>query len=78
MTNLMYPKGVIMTCSVIITKEENWMVATDFTTGIASQGKSIDEAMTNLREALELYYEDNEEIRSNTTPVLFTTMEVTV
>ncbi len=46
-----------MACPVI-TEEEEWIVATDVTTGIASQGKNKKEALKNLREALELYYED--------------------
>ena len=45
-------------CQVLLTEEENWFVATDINTGVASQGKSFSEAMDNLREALELYYED--------------------
>ncbi len=47
-----------MTNAFIITEEDNWFVATDFTTGIASQGKTSDEAKANLIEALDLYYED--------------------
>ena len=48
-----------MTNAFIITEEENWFVATDFATGIASQGKTSDEARVNLREALDLYYESS-------------------
>ncbi len=47
-----------MVCPVILTEEEEWIVATDVTTGIASQGKNNKEALENLGEALELYYED--------------------
>ena len=46
-------------CTIFIQKEENWYVATDITSGVASQGKTLDESIENLREALELYYEDN-------------------
>ena len=35
---------------------ENWYVATDITSGVASQGKTIDESLENLKEALELYF----------------------
>ncbi len=48
-----------MTCQVLITKEENWYVATDVSSGVASQGKTIEESLANLKEALELYYEDD-------------------
>lgn len=47
-----------MTCPVIIIEEENWFVARDITTDIASQGKTMNEALSNLKEALELYYEE--------------------
>ncbi len=63
--------------TVIIQKEENWYVATAIESGVASQGKTIDEALANLSEALELYYEDNvpEQPLSS---VFVTTLEVAV
>ena len=64
-------------CTVIIQKEENWYVATDVVSGVASQGKNIDEATENLREALLLYYEDNKP-NITETPVYVTTMEVAI
>lgn len=61
--------------TVFIQKEESWYVATSIETGVASQGKSIDDALDNLREALELYYEDN--LPSETPePIFVTTLEV--
>ena len=44
-----------MTRSVVILQEEGWYIAKDPNSGVASQGKSIDEAISNLNEALELY-----------------------
>ena len=44
--------------TVKIEQEEGWYVATCLENNIASQGKTIDEAMTNLKEAISLYYED--------------------
>lgn len=38
--------------------EEIWYVAIDSETKVASQGKSEEEAIINLKEALELYYEE--------------------
>ncbi len=64
-----------MTCQVIVTQEENWFVATDISTNVASQGKSIAEALTNLKEALELYYEDEPETETRY-PAFLTTLEV--
>ena len=47
--------------TVIIRKEEEWFVATCIENDIASQGKTIQEATENLKEALALYYEDESE-----------------
>jgi len=46
-------------CTIFIQQEENWYVATDVVSGVASQGKSLDESIQNLKEALSLYYETN-------------------
>ena len=47
--------------TVVIRKEEEWFVATCLENNIASQGKTIDEATENLKEAIALYYEDSAE-----------------
>ena len=44
--------------TIIIQKEDDWYVAKCLENSVASQGKTIDEATDNLREALTLYYED--------------------
>ena len=44
--------------TVIVQKEENWYVAKCIENSVASQGKTIEEALKNLKEAIELYYED--------------------
>ncbi|MFC7231912.1 type II toxin-antitoxin system HicB family antitoxin [Saliphagus sp. GCM10025308] len=41
--------------TVTLTHEGDWYVATDETTGIASQGETKAKALENLAEALELY-----------------------
>ena len=64
-------------CTVFIQKEENWYVATDIVSGVASQGKTIDESIENLKEALELYYEDNKP-SAEPSPVFVTTLEVAI
>lgn len=63
--------------TVYIQQEENWYVATSIETGVASQGKSIDEALANLSEALSLYFEDSTP-DDNLSPVFITTLEVAV
>jgi len=64
-------------CTVVIQQEENWYVANCLENNIASQGKTIDEALANLKEAVALYYEDEAQ-PSETSQVYVTTMEVTV
>jgi predicted RNase H-like HicB family nuclease len=44
--------------TIKIEQEEEWYVATCLENNIASQGKTIDDAMVNLKEAIVLYYED--------------------
>ena len=47
---------VVKTCVVRVVKEEEWFVATDGETVVTSQGKTMEEALANIKEALELYY----------------------
>lgn len=61
--------------TVIVKKEENWYVAKCLENSVASQGKTIEESLENLREALELYYEDNIPEVVNA-PTFITTLEV--
>ncbi|MBI4331414.1 MAG: type II toxin-antitoxin system HicB family antitoxin [Chloroflexi bacterium] len=43
--------------TAIITKEEKWYVGHCVELGVVSQGKTIEEAQANLKEAVELYLE---------------------
>jgi predicted RNase H-like HicB family nuclease len=45
------------TFSASVWREESWYVAQCLEIDVASQGKSEEEALENLREALELYLE---------------------
>ena len=47
--------------TIIIKHEDEWFVASCLENNIASQGKTIDEAIVNLKEAIALYYEDEED-----------------
>lgn len=49
------------TLTAIITEEEGGFVALNPDTNVASQGNSLDEALANLKEALELYFEEASE-----------------
>lgn len=63
--------------TVVIQKEENWYVAKCIENSVTSQGRTIEESMENLSEAISLYYEDNE-IENTSAPVFITTMEVAI
>ncbi len=69
---------ISMTRNIVIIQEDDWYVATDIISNVASQGKTIDEAISNLKEALELYYEDDEKslVESSSTKVFITTLEL--
>ena len=43
--------------TAVIVKDDQWYVAHCIELGVASQGKSIEEAQGNLKEAVELYLE---------------------
>jgi len=46
--------------TVKIEQEEEWFVATCLENNVASQGKTVNDAVANLKEAIALYYEDEE------------------
>ena len=46
--------------SAVVRREEGTYVASCPELDVASQGKSVEEALTNLKEALELYLEDED------------------
>lgn len=46
------------TFTAIIRREEDWFVAECPEVGTVSQGRSLDDALDNLREATELYLEE--------------------
>lgn len=62
--------------NVIIQKEEEWYLAKCIENNVASQGKTIEESLKNLKEAIELYYETEEPVEPK--EVLITTLEVAV
>ncbi len=47
-----------LTSTIIIVQEGKWFVAKSSELGVASQGRTIEEAKNNIREAIELYLED--------------------
>lgn len=63
--------------TVMVQKEDGWYVATSVDSGVASQGRTLEEAVENLKEALILYYEDNTPVHQPS-PVYVTTVEVAI
>ena len=52
-----------MLLTAVVTREDNFYVALAPDVDIASQGDTIENALANLKEALELYFEDDDAIR---------------
>ena len=49
---------VSISFTAAVTHEDRWFVARCLEIEIASQGRTADEALANLKEALELYFDD--------------------
>jgi predicted RNase H-like HicB family nuclease len=66
--------------TAIITKEDKWYVAHCVELGVVSQGRNIEEAQANLKEAVELYLESfgTEDLPESTGEVVFYPLEVAV
>ena len=62
--------------TVSIVKEEHWYVASCLENHVASQGKTQEEALSNLKEALELFYEDDK--IANIEKPFITSLEIAV
>lgn len=59
-----------MRLTAAITKEDEWYVARCLEVEVTSQGKTMEEALANLQEALELYFEDAPSIQPFTAPII--------
>lgn len=64
-----------MRLTAAITHEAPWYVARCLDVEVASQGETVDEALDNLREALELYFEDAP-VPDLAEPLIITTVEI--
>jgi len=49
-----------MEFSSVVNREGKWYVSTCSELGITSQGRTVEESLDNLREAIELYLEDED------------------
>ena len=68
------------TFTAVIVQEGKFFVAHCPELGIASQGETNEESLVNLREAIELFFEDEDPTKFNfpTAPPVITTVEVAV
>ena len=64
-----------MRFTAAITRENSWYVARCLEVEVTSQGSSVEEAQANLKEALELYFED-EPLPAEIEPPIITTLEL--
>jgi predicted RNase H-like HicB family nuclease len=64
-----------MRFTAAITHEGDWQVARCLEVEVASQGHTVEEALANLREALELYFED-ETLPEGLEPPIIATVEL--
>lgn len=64
--------------TTVINKEGKWYVAQCLELGVVSQGRSVEEAQQNLKEAIELYLEDQPKSKKYRAkePFLVTTLEL--
>jgi len=60
-----------------ITHESNWFVARCLQVEVTSQGETVESALANLREALELYFED-EPLPADVQSPIIAPVEITV
>jgi predicted RNase H-like HicB family nuclease len=60
------------TLTAAVHQEEDWYVAQCLEVDVASQGRTVDEALANLREAVTLYLDeiDDPEQRITSTPLV--------
>jgi predicted RNase H-like HicB family nuclease len=65
-----------MELTAAITHEAPWYVARCLDVEVASQGESAEEALANLEEALELYFED-EVLPEDLEPPIIATLRLT-
>jgi predicted RNase H-like HicB family nuclease len=53
--------GASLELQAVLWKEEDMYIIKEVTTGVTTQGRTIEEAIQNLKEALELYLEESPE-----------------
>lgn len=65
-----------MRFTAAITHEGRWYVAQCLEVEVASQGETIETALANLREALELHFEDEPQVALPKEPPIIASVDV--
>jgi predicted RNase H-like HicB family nuclease len=71
-TSRWYDWGMQFTAAVI--HESPWYVARCLEVDVVSQGETVDKALENLKEALELYFEDEVMPQDSEPPIIATVL----
>lgn len=67
---------VFRTLTAIITRESTWYVAHCLQVEVTSQGPTVEDALANLKEALELYFADGAPVPEPGSHPLVTQIEI--
>lgn len=62
--------GKVRRFTAAVTREEDMYVAQCLEVDVASQGETVEKALANLREALELYFEDEDAAAVPSSPII--------
>jgi predicted RNase H-like HicB family nuclease len=62
--------GMSRVFTAAVHQEEDWYVAQCLEVDVASQGQSLDEALANLAEAVELYLDEADDAHPTATPLI--------
>jgi len=68
--------SLLVTFTAAIKRDGAWFVAQCLEVDVASQGETVESAKANLREALELYFEDAPPSARNVTPAIVEKIDV--
>lgn len=67
---------VSRTLTAVITRESTWYVARCLQVEVTSQGPTVEDALANLKEALELYFADGASVPEPVSHPLVTQIEI--
>ena len=67
-----------MICTVVVSKEDDTYIAKDLRTNVVDEGTTVEEALSNLKDALELFYDDYKETIPSNVLMYTTSLEVCV